>query len=320
MSYSSSYNFSMSCDELISESLEILNAVAKGQTPKAPDLNKGRRRLNILLKNIMGRNNPLMPGLKIWLRKSTTLTLTATAQYQLKPSTIAFASGGTYEPLPGDTITGATGAATATIIDVEVDTGTWDGGDAAGTITLINQSGAFEAENLDIGSNTDVATITGDSSQEGGGKDIIIPLNIQSIIRRNSNDIDSPPMSRMTQNEYNSISNKSAVGTPSKYFYERKLDAGYLTLNRIPSDITDTLIINYLSEIQDLDDGANDLYIPGEYYRPIMWMLADDLEPEYPVSEKILKKIEAKVRESNGFAQTFEPDESDAYFQPGLDE
>lgn len=78
--------------------------------------------------------------------------------------TVAYTSGGTYEILPGDTITGATSGSTARVVSLTLTSGTWAGGDAAGTLTLDTRVGALQAENLNVGTNTNVATIGGDSA------------------------------------------------------------------------------------------------------------------------------------------------------------
>lgn len=75
---------------------------------------------------------------------------------------LSFTSGGTYEIMDGDTITGATSTETAVITRVVLESGTWAGGDAAGRLIYASSSGAFQAENLDVGANTNVATIAGD--------------------------------------------------------------------------------------------------------------------------------------------------------------
>lgn len=76
----------------------------------------------------------------------------------------AFTSGGTYELVPGNTIIGASSGATALIVGVVTTSGTYAGGTATGFITLINQSGNFTAtENLNVGANLNVATITTNS-------------------------------------------------------------------------------------------------------------------------------------------------------------
>lgn len=77
---------------------------------------------------------------------------------------VAFTSGGTYEIVAGDVITGATSAKTATVWLVYTTSGTWAGGDAAGWLFLSACSGALVSENLNVGANTNVATIGGDST------------------------------------------------------------------------------------------------------------------------------------------------------------
>lgn len=73
---------------------------------------------------------------------------------------MAFTSGGTYEIQEGDVITGATSGDTAEVVKVTRTSGTWSGGTAAGTLWVKNNSGEFEAENLDVGSESNVATIS----------------------------------------------------------------------------------------------------------------------------------------------------------------
>lgn len=76
---------------------------------------------------------------------------------------IEFTSGGTYTILKGNTITGATSAATARVEAVIVMSGSWAAGTAAGILYIDSQSGVFVSENLDVGSNSNVATVAADS-------------------------------------------------------------------------------------------------------------------------------------------------------------
>lgn len=77
---------------------------------------------------------------------------------------VAFTSGGTYEIAVGNTITGATSSATAVIGRVVLTSGTWGAGTAAGFLYFASQTGTFQSENLNVGANSNVATIAGDSS------------------------------------------------------------------------------------------------------------------------------------------------------------
>lgn len=70
-------------------------------------------------------------------------------------SIVAFTSGGTRTIVQSDTVTGNTSAETATVLSVELTSGTFAAGDAAGNLTVTSQSGTFQSETLNI---TDVTT------------------------------------------------------------------------------------------------------------------------------------------------------------------
>lgn len=94
--------------------------------------------------------------------------------------TLSFTSGGTYEIAESDTITGATSGATATVRRIVLTSGSWTAGDAAGYIVLTTATGTFQAENLNVGANTNVATIAGDKAAitlPAGGKYYFIVYN-----------------------------------------------------------------------------------------------------------------------------------------------
>lgn len=78
--------------------------------------------------------------------------------------TIAYTSGGTTEVVAGDWVVGATSAAKAQIVNVTLLSGTWAGGDAAGTFRIKCQHGTFQSENLNVAGNSNVATIAGNSN------------------------------------------------------------------------------------------------------------------------------------------------------------
>lgn len=74
--------------------------------------------------------------------------------------TIAFTGGGTHELLVGETITGATSTTiTARVCEINLTSGTWAGGDAAGTIVVDQFTGDFAAENIKVSGGTDDATV-----------------------------------------------------------------------------------------------------------------------------------------------------------------
>jgi len=78
--------------------------------------------------------------------------------------TVAYTSGGTYEIMPGDVITGNTGGAYARIVAITLTSGTFAAGTAAGVITVDGQVGTFQSETLNVGANSNVATIGANTS------------------------------------------------------------------------------------------------------------------------------------------------------------
>lgn len=95
-------------------------------------------------------------GTSVGLYKSTTGGWSA--QHSLE---LTFNSGGTYVVAVGNTITGATSAATGVVTAVVLRSGTWAGGDAAGSIRIATETGTFASgENLNVGANLNVATLT----------------------------------------------------------------------------------------------------------------------------------------------------------------
>jgi hypothetical protein len=77
---------------------------------------------------------------------------------------VSFSSGGVYEIMEGDTITGQVSTSTAVITRVMLQSGSWAEGTAQGKLIYASQSGPFQAEDLDVGANVDVATIVADGN------------------------------------------------------------------------------------------------------------------------------------------------------------
>lgn len=80
--------------------------------------------------------------------------------------TLPFTSGGTYVIKPGDYIAGHLSGATGLVTSVTVTSGSWAAGTAAGNITIRRLTKEFQGENLDVGANLNVATISGSITGE----------------------------------------------------------------------------------------------------------------------------------------------------------
>jgi len=78
------------------------------------------------------------------------------------PYKAAFTSGGTTPIAVGDTVTGGISGQTAKVVLVSVTSGSWAGGDAAGSIYVGTPSGAFSNGEALLVGGSDLATLTAD--------------------------------------------------------------------------------------------------------------------------------------------------------------
>lgn len=309
MAQSGNADYTVTAGDLIYDALEDLGVVAPGDTPSSEDSARALRALNLLIKQWAGGPKPMCPSMKLWKRKHLTLDLTANEKYTIKLRRLTFTSGGTTAIAVGNTITGATSTATAKVMSVELSSGAWADGDAAGEFIIESQDGTFQSENLNVGATLNLATIAANSSQYGP------PLDILEAVRRNSSGEDTP-MTKMTLAEYMAIGDKDASGTPGRYYTEMRKDEFILYLDYKPSVTTDNFVMVVQLPIEDLDSLTNNLDMPREWLRTAKFNIEQDLLPKYPSSKDRAKSVVSLAGQSIAIANTFEPEDVVVFFEP----
>jgi hypothetical protein len=152
----------------------------------------------------------------------------------------------------------------------------------------------------------------------GGDCDIQVPTAIITASLRNSDGQDSPLKIMRTIQEYEGIGDKSATGDPGAIFYERRLDEGKLYTDVVPSDLTKTIRFVYLQPLEDLDANTNDLDFPAEYLLPIAHNLGINVAPKLGMT--LSNEHASAAAASGAIIQSFEPETSTVYFEPGRDD
>jgi len=151
----------------------------------------------------------------------------------------------------------------------------------------------------------------------GGDCDTEIPIHILTAVRRNSDDQDDP-LTPITLEEYEGIADKTASGTPTEFYYERRLTEGKFYIDCKPSDVTDTIEMVVVNPMNDMDAAANDFDFPSEWMEALKYNLAVRLATDngIPVSGDLDGLAQAGVAQANSFEQ----EESNVYFEPGRDD
>ncbi len=154
-----------------------------------------------------------------------------------------------------------------------------------------------------------------DIKASGGDLDLEVPESIITANRRNTDNIDNL-LIPMTIEDYNAISTKSQTGTPCRYYYEREKDNGLFKLDYIPSDITDTIILDYRRRIESPTLTGN-IDMPEVAYRMVKYNLAIDLAPEYgktPDAVLMGLALQSRRKLSRHYPEI---SSTEMYFQPG---
>lgn len=149
------------------------------------------------------------------------------------------------------------------------------------------------------------------------------PMRISSIRRRNTSGYDVP-LRELSRQEYFDLPNKVvSPSVPVAYFFDPQESEGNLYI--WPAPDTDaaadyTLNYTYMRRIDDMVASTDSLDMPQEWLDPVIWLLADDLETEYPVNDaRLAGKIERKAAEAKQMLDYFDTENTSIYMQPEPD-
>jgi hypothetical protein len=132
----------------------------------------------------------------------------------------------------------------------------------------------------------------------GGTVNIATPLRIVDAYRRSSTNNDTM-MTVLSRNEYDFLSNKSAAGTPTQWFYDYLDTQGVLYPWPVPDSNTNMVIV-YQAPYDDSDTTNNDLDYPAQWQEAVKWNLAVRLAPEFgrPLTPEIVALASTTLKEA----------------------
>lgn len=143
----------------------------------------------------------------------------------------------------------------------------------------------------------------------------IVPLRIISAYRRMSN-VDVV-MKGLSRDEYDSLSNKSSVGTPTQYFYDYLANSGKIYLWPVADSSTNTntnVIFTYHAPYTDEDVVSDNLDLPQSGLEAAKWNLAIRLAPEFGKTVTPLLMQMAVQTKNEFFDSQYE--EGSIFFRP----
>ena len=239
MATSSSVNFELDVASYVEEAVERCGLEVR----TGYDLKTARRSLNLMLADWANR------GLNQWTIEQTSITLASDInEYPGGTLTITVGASGSFTV--GETITGGSSAATASVTSLPSST----------TMAITIPSGTFTSgETLTGGTSAATTTLSAAVDLTTVQKTIDI---LSAVITRDSTDY---AITRLSRDDYLGIPNKAQTGRPSQFFLDRQVTP-VLKVWPTPENNTDIIKFDRLVRMDDADDYTNTMQIPFRFY------------------------------------------------------
>ena len=297
MAQSGSYDFTVSRDNLITDSLMRIGVLGEGESASANQLTESARILNMIVKFRAA------DGMPTWaLRRGYVLPVTGVSSintnshivtaYDTTTLSAAAASGAT-----SLTVTSITGFTNGDQIGIELTNGDMDwttiNGVPSGT-TIVITTGLTSA----AASGLRIYGYTASSER------IQKPLRILNANILQSSDNISWEIEVMTQQDYFNLGNRTSEGTPTGIYYTIEPSSltaletnGKVFVYPRFADGKKVIEFTYHRPFQDFDAAGDDPDFPQAFFLPIMIELAAHLGPKYgvPVTERQSLLKEAQI-------------------------
>ncbi len=149
-----------------------------------------------------------------------------------------------------------------------------------------------------------------------GDFDAQIPERIHSIQYQDADENHSD-LESMTWDEYNSIYDKDATGTPQRYHYQKQDDKGKLYLDVVP-DTADYLMISYQQPLEIISATTNEFDCDPSWFMAMLFNVAYFCTGPFSVPGDKTADIKNKAIETMSAVDSSSPDDQGLNMRPSL--
>ena len=301
MSSTNSYNFTITRDQLITDSLLYIGAIAEGETPSANAVTEASRLLNMMVKLRAA------DGMPLWaLKRATILPVTDVSSVNTTShivstydeTTLSAAEAASQTQL---SVTSSSAMTAADQIGIELDDGTmhWTTINSVDSSVLITVATALPTA---ASSGSHVYSYTASTDR------IVRPLRVIAANVLNTTSESSWELECIDQQTYYQIGSRTSDGTPNQLYYEATL--GSATADPTSSTTwygvffiyprfnggDHVIEFTYHRPFQDFDASTDNPDFPQEFYLPLMLELAALLGPKYGVDRDERRALFAEAK------------------------
>lgn len=296
MAVSGVFTFDLTLNELLEESFDRLQIGADGETLTGDMQKRGKRSLNLMIKEWEQQ------GIHLWSYTEGVLFLqVGQASYDFS---IANVTNEFFE-----TTLAADAAISATSITVVSDAEMLVG-DNIGIIladnniqwTTIASLPGSEVVNI----NDALTGAANSGSFVRNYRGTFIPVKrVLDVRRREGSDYEIPIVFE-SRKDYFNLPNKEQQGTPIQAYYQRGRDNGTMFLWNTPSSSIPVINFTYERALQIMVNGTDTLDFPQEFQEAVIANLAVKLIPKYGASVELAQELKLWAAESLSLALNFD--------------
>ncbi len=304
MTISGSYNYNLTRNEIITQSLRNIGILSDGENATGDQIAEGKVKLNVMVKSWRnkGISLPLYQELVVFLeRGEDSYLIGATGDKATTLNDYVKTELSAIAALGASTITvdSVTGIANGDVIGVVQDDYTihWttvNGAPSGSTIPLTAVTTVAAAVDSHVYTYTSIAQR---------------PLTVKGA-RLRVNDGNETPLRVATRQEYFGYTNKTSTGQITAVYYDPQIDNGVLYTYQTSNNVNDVILLTVQRQVADYDSPNDTSDFPVEWLDAIIKNLAKEWLTKYGVDSETAAQVRLDAKEALQDAEDFDMEDS----------
>jgi hypothetical protein len=324
MATSGSWDYSATAAQIVYAAAENLGIVSGGATINSNDQTSMLRRLNFIAKQWQGTAD-MAQGLKVHTRQRVFLFLAKGQQkYTIGPASTDARATTLYGRT---TVSSAYASGTSLSVTAVSDTTSFPGTTVSmtsgDTIGVVLNDGTIGWTTLNGTPVSSPATLTAGLASAARAGNYVYWFTSRAqrfpycevAVLRDSTSIDTELSLYRDVETYESVPDKTASGDPINVLIEPQRLNTAVTFDCQPSDVTKQALFTVIYPSEDYDATTDDIAFPQEWFAALEWELTLRCAPMF--QKTWTPDMQQNYATATGIARELNPDNSDAYFQPG---
>jgi len=141
------------------------------------------------------------------------------------------------------------------------------------------------------------------------------PLRVVMAFIRNPQGNDTV-LQQMARQQYMQLGVKTSQGVPNQFYYDPKLDTGYLYVYNVPSGTGYNIHLQVQMPLEDVSNPTSTPQFPSEWFNCLKFGLADNVAMEYGASAQMRAELAGRAAKLEEEMTDWSQEEASTSFMP----